>query len=268
MSFCDGTAMDIEHRAPNNVIKVAVSGSSMDLHVFGAEHGDRVIAVVILMFPRSGMDGFPQRIAETLASNRCVVIIPDITHRISSAIPVRDRKRLLTDEGIIEDIGAALSYMDSTEFGLKPRFIIGHCMGGRNALLGASAFRFDGAASFYGGELFDAWGGAEPPFTRLHKIRCPILAFFGGKDKNPSPEHMALIDEELSRAGVEHRFFTYEDVGHAFLQNADRSLDERRAADDSSNKLISFFRELSERQLRYPDADLEDQLNNPKREMK
>jgi carboxymethylenebutenolidase len=233
-----------------NQIQAPVGDSFMVVHVYGPDFRQEIKAVIVLMFPRSGMDGFPQRIANGLSQHGFVVLVPDITHRVPNDVPIRDRKRLLTDVGVIEDVGAVISIVESSAWKDKPRFIMGHCMGGRNALLGASIFDFAGVVTFYGGEMFDAWGGAITPFSRLQNIKCPILGFFGGNDKNPSPADAEEIKQELLRARVEHRFETYKDVGHAFQQNAGRSPEERQAADDSTGKMIGFLMEQCARQIK------------------
>lgn len=231
--------------ALQTLLTIDVDGSTMDVHVFARSRPHEASGLVVLMYPRSGMDGFPQRVAHQLCEHDYAVFVPDITHRISADIPFRDRKRLLTDQGIMDDIGVLLAQIDASGLRDRPRFIMGHCMGGRNALLGASRYPFAGALCFYGGEMFEGWGCDEAPFSRLHRIRCPVLGFFGANDKNPSPGDVARIDEELTRAGIPHRFKTYPDVGHAFQQNADRSPQERRAADDSTAQALAFMAELT-----------------------
>ena len=196
--------------ALQNVIQAPVGDSVMGVHVFGPNSTQLIKAVIVLMFPRSGMDGFPQRIAHELAESGFVIFVPDITHRAPGDGPIRDRKRLLTDDGVIEDIGAVLSLVEKSASRDKPRFIMGHCMGGRNALLGASVYDFAGVVTLYGGEMFDAWGGSTTPFMRLQNIK---------------------------------------NVGHAFQQNAARSPEERQAADDSTRKVIGFLLEQCAKQF-------------------
>lgn len=226
--------------------RVRVGAGTMQVAVCQPQTGCETKAIVVLMYPRSGMDGFPQRIARELASHGFATLVPDITHRLPDEIPFRDRKGLLRDEEILEDVGALLARVEESDHGNLPRFVLGHCMGGRNALLAASVYAFSGVVVFYGGEMFEAWGGVKSPVTRLEDIRCPVLGFFGGKDKNPSPTDVELIRQELLRAEIMHQFTTYPEVGHAFQQNAQRSAEERRAADESTTHMLEFFSKISE----------------------
>lgn len=203
-------------------------------------------ARVILMFPRSGMDGFPQRIARWLAENGHPVACPDITHRCPIEMPIRDRKAHLKDEEIVRDIGALIRHLRARDGGRKVALaILGHCMGGRHAFLGASSFHeIDGAAVYYSGDMMEGWGREVSPFELLADINCPVVGFFGGKDKNPSPADVDRLEAKLKRHGVAHRFHRYPEVGHAFQQNCERSPEERKVADHSSAETLKFLRGL------------------------
>ena len=164
--------------------------------------------------------------------------VPEISHRQDPAIPIRDRKQYLKDEEIVRDMRATLELFDAPD-GV---FITGHCMGGRHAFLGASCIPgIAGAMPYYSADMFEAWGGTTTPFDLLDGIKCPVMGFFGGKDKNPAPADVDRIAERLTAHHVEHVFHRYPDVGHAFQQNADRSPEERRAADDSTGKTVAFI---------------------------
>lgn len=202
-------------------------------------------ARVILMFPRSGMDGFPERIARWLRENGHPVACPDITYRCPAEMPIRDRKAHLQDDEIVRDIGATIAFLRARDRGARPLAIMGHCMGGRHALLGAGAFAdFDGAAAYYSGDLMEGWGRTLSPFDLIGEIRCRVIGFFGGKDKNPSPSDVDRIEGELARHGITHRIHRYPAVGHAFQQNCDRSPEERAAADHSSAETLAFLQGL------------------------
>jgi carboxymethylenebutenolidase len=227
----------------STVERVSVDGSVMDVHVF--EPAKREASpLILLMYPRSGLDGFPQRIAAAFAAEGFRVAVPEISHRQDPAIPIRDRKQFLKDEEIVRDMRATLAF-------LRPghgAFIMGHCMGGRHAFLGASCIpEIDGAIPYYSADMFEPWGGTASPFDLLGNIRCPVIGFFGGKDRNPGPQDVDKIEAKLSASGVEHVFHRYPDVGHAFQQNAARSPEEQRAADDSTAKTIAFLQAVAAR---------------------
>jgi carboxymethylenebutenolidase len=194
------------------------------------------------MYPRSGFDGFPQRIATGFAAQGFRVAAPEISHRQDPAIPIRDRKQFLKDDEIVRDMRAALGLFDAAD----AKFILGHCMGGRHAFLGASCISgIAGAVPYYSADMFQAWGGGTTPFDLLGSIKCPVLGFFGDKDKNPAPAEVDRIADKLSAHQVTHVFHRYPDVGHAFQQNADRSPEERKAADDSTAKTVAFIRTVA-----------------------
>ncbi|HET7679056.1 MAG TPA: dienelactone hydrolase family protein [Xanthobacteraceae bacterium] len=226
----------------STVERVSVDGSFMDVHVFERSKTEAA-PLIVLMFPRSGLEGFPQRIASALTGEAYRVAIPDITHRQDPAIPIRDRKQYLKDAEIVADMRATIEFFRSDAVRKSTgTFIMGHCMGGRHAFLGASCIpEIDGAIPYYSADMFEPWGGTASPFDLLGNIRCPVIGFFGGKDRNPGPEDVDKIEEKLSASGVEHVFHRYPDVGHAFQQNAARSPEERGAADDSTAKTIAFL---------------------------
>jgi carboxymethylenebutenolidase len=223
--------------------RISVDGSLMDVQIF--EPAQREAApLIVLMYPRSGLDGFPQRIAAAFAAEGFRVAVPEISHRQNPEIPIRDRKQFLKDAEIVADIRASIEFFRSDTVRKPTRvFIMGHCMGGRHAFLGASCIpEIAGAIAYYSADMFEAWGGATSPFDLLDRIRCPVIGFFGGKDRNPAPVDVDRIEERLSANGIEHVFHRYPDVGHAFQQNAARSPEEQRAAADSSAKTIEFLR--------------------------
>jgi carboxymethylenebutenolidase len=222
--------------------RVAVDGSQMDVHLY--EPAEGVTApLILLMYPRSGLDGFPQRIAETFAAEGYRVAIPEISHRQDPTIPIRDRKQFLKDAEIVDDMRATIAFCGAG----KGVFVMGHCMGGRHAFLGASCIpEVTGAMPYYSADMFEPWGGTTTPFDLLDRIRCPVIGFFGGKDRNPAPADVDRIADRLSAHHVQHVFHRYPDVGHAFQQNADRSPEERKAADDSTQRTIAFLKAVAQ----------------------
>ncbi|MEJ2450967.1 MAG: dienelactone hydrolase family protein [Gammaproteobacteria bacterium] len=80
------------------------------------------------------------------------------------------------------------------------------------------------------------------PFSLTERLNCPILYHFGDDDTNPSPEDRQKLEQELTRHGKEHEFYTYAGAGHAFMNfdNADRYREE--AARTSWPRTLDFFK--------------------------
>jgi carboxymethylenebutenolidase len=221
--------------------RVAVDGSQMDIHVYEPAQG-KAAPLIILMYPRSGLDGFPQRIAAVFAADGYRVAIPEISHRQDPQVPIRDRKQFLKDAEIVADVRATIAALGAGD-GV---FIMGHCMGGRHAFLGASCIpELAGAIAYYSADMFEAWGGSASPYDLLGNVKCPVIGFFGGKDRNPGPADVDKIAAKLSEHQVHYDFHRYPDVGHAFQQNAARSPEEQKAADDSTAKTLAFLQRVT-----------------------
>jgi len=194
---------------------------------------------------QGGVDEFIQQTTQRLAQAGYVAAAPDLYHR--DGPDCRDdivtRRSRLSDRRIINDIAATVNFLRRhNSIAAEQIGIVGFCMGGRLALLGAATNpAFKAAVAFYPGNTFRAWGRDLPsPFERMADIPCPIQGHFGADDANPSPEDMAKLDAELTRLNKPHEFHSYANAGHAFLDSTNNSY--RRHADEASwPKTLEFL---------------------------
>src|SRR5215210_3956734 len=167
---------------------VTVNGSPMDIYIDAPIPSDRERApAIVLMYHRDGLDDFTKGVAAKLTAAGYLVAVPDVAHRCPRDIPIKDRKQLLKDSEVVADIGATVDFLRGRQdVDGDRRVIMGHCMGGRMALLGAGRVpEFRGAVIYYGGGSHVSWGGEkQTPFDTLRNIRCPVIGFFGNLDKN------------------------------------------------------------------------------------
>jgi len=215
----------------------------MDVYLDGPDRNAPGPAIV-LMYHRDGIDDFTKRVAGKLLAAGYLVAVPDVSHRVARDIPMADRKKFLKDSEVVADIRAAADYLRGRPDVDKNKLIImGHCMGGRMALLGAGALPdFRGAVVYYGGGVHLSWGDeGKTPFDTLRDIRIPVVGFFGNLDKNPSPEQVDRIDAELTRHGVAHTFHRYDNAGHGFQNRTPGTPGEQAAAEDSWAKTFAFL---------------------------
>ena len=85
------------------------------------------------------------------------------------------------------------------------------------------------------------WGGGPTVIDRLPGIGCPILAFFGAKDANPSPEMMRRLDAELTRLGKEHDFRDFPEAGHAFMNYTNPEFYREAVAEQAWELTLEFL---------------------------
>jgi carboxymethylenebutenolidase len=229
------------------MMRVPVQGSTMDVYVDGPPR-QKPGPAIVLMYHRGGIDDFTKFIVGRLVNEGYVVAAPEISHRCPQEIPVADRKAFLKDSEVVADIQATLDYLRSRpDVAADQIAIMGHCMGGRVALLAAGSLpEFRAVVVYYGGSVEKSWGDNQgpTPMERLRNIRCPVIGFFGDNDVHPSPEIVNQIDAELTRHKVEHVFYRYPNVGHGFQNPARKTPEERAAAEDSWQKTSDFLRKV------------------------
>jgi carboxymethylenebutenolidase len=224
---------------------IVVGGSPMDV-LYDGPADSKARPGILLMYHRGGFDDFTKLVVKTLVDAGYRVAVPDVSHRTSRDVPMKDRKQYFKDAEVIADMKAGYEFLKARPEVLGGSItLMGHCMGGRMAFLGGGAIPgFSALVVFYGGGVLLPWGeGPQTPFDLLKNIRCPVIGFSGGQDTNPSPEHMEQISAELKKHGVKHDFHLYPDVGHGFQNPAHGSPEEQAAAKDSWEKAFKFLKQ-------------------------
>jgi carboxymethylenebutenolidase len=204
---------------------------------------------VLVAHHRGGVDDFTRSVVARLSANGFAAA-PNFFHRRPTGEGADVSVDLLTDAEILADIAEILADIDATfrhldampEIRTGAVAILGHCLGGRTAFLGAAATGFFHAAVvLYGGKIFLPRGTRPAPFELARDIACPMLGLFGADDGNPSPADVARIDAELDRFGVRHAFHSYEGAGHAFQNFAAPDRYRAAAAEDAWTRLLAFL---------------------------
>ena len=188
---------------------------------------------VLLSHYQHGLGPFTHRNARYLASEGFVVVAPDHYHHTPDETDLAKRKAGLIDVRLIADMQAATAYLRS-----HPRVIpeataiMGHCMGGRQTLLGAATVPgFRCAIDCYGGGVMNAQGEGPTVFERLSGIRCPVAGFFGIHDTHPPVDEVRKLEAELNRLSIKTEFHIYENTGHAFMDPDQKRYVEASAKD-------------------------------------
>jgi carboxymethylenebutenolidase len=147
------------------------------------------------------------------------------------------------DERLVGDVGAAAAYLRALDTSNGTVGVIGHCSGGRHAVLAACRLDLQAAVDCYGafvtGEV-----PPERPITnlvdQLPNLSAPLLGLFGNDDKYPSPEQVDELEQILQGQGSAYEFHRYDDAGHAFFA-VDRPSYRVAAANDGWERIAAFF---------------------------
>jgi len=225
-------------------IYLEVEGRSMDVHI-AAPHGPGPHPGVLLMFHRGGMDACTAHYMKELPAAGYLTVTPNFYHHCPKDVPLHDCKKFLRDTEVISEIAAAADYsLGRPDLDPSRLFIMGHCMGGRLAFLGAGTKPvFTAAIAYYGGGMTSHWGeGASTPFELIGQIRCPVYGFFGNLDTNPLPADVDRFEAELERHNVPYLFYRYPNVGHGFQNVARaRNPEEIAAGDMAWTKMLALM---------------------------
>ena len=225
--------------------QLRVDKSDMPIYL-NVPEGDGPFPAIVVIQAAGGVDEFIQTIVDRLAGEGYAVVAPSLYHRTTDEIERKTgktRRQLLDDPEIVADVNATVEFLrqhpsvDNNRIG-----ITGFCMGGRVVWLAAATNpHFKAAVPFYGGFIMDRWGGAtQSPFELSGKINCPVMFHFGEIDPNPSQGDMTNFDEQLTRLGKPHQFYSYPDADHRFLDHTFTAY-QKEAAELSWSRTLEFF---------------------------
>ena len=222
------------------------SCGKMEACVAKPKEGGSYPGIVVLM-EAFGLNDHIKKVTERVAREGYIAIAPDLYHReperivpyseLPKALGLMNR---LQDAQVMEDIGAAISHLESLN-DLKPGAVgvTGFCMGGRFTYLSAAHHHKDvkAAMAFYGGGIPM---GKPSPLSRTSEISCPMYLFFGGKDPLIPQEHVAAINKALTDHKVNFQIKTYPEATHGFFCD-DRASYHEASAKDAWENFRSFF---------------------------
>jgi carboxymethylenebutenolidase len=211
--------------------------------------GSRGGVVVIHHLP--GFDRWVKEVARRFAVDGYNVVCPNLYWREAPGAEPDDAAAIARAQGgvpdtrLVGDAKGASTYLHGLPSSNGKVAVIGHCSGGRHAVLAACNLEFDAAVDCYGAFVI----GNAPARSgmsavgledQLPNLSCPLLGLVGNDDSNPSPADVAELDRLLTEHGKEHEFHAYDGASHAFFAT-DRPAYRPEAAVDGYTKIASFF---------------------------
>ncbi len=111
---------------------------------------------------------------------------------------------------------------------------VGFCFGGTYSFACACELPLSAAVVFY--------GRPPEPLSKVKDIGCPVMAFYGEKDTNIL-DSLPALEAEMRKRGKVFLPTTYKGCGHAFFNDTNKEMYNRKAADDSWKRMIAFLKE-------------------------
>ncbi len=210
-------------------------------------------AAVVVVQEAFGLNPHIKDVGARLAREGYVTLAPDLYHRESNAVVGYDNLpeaiRLmmqLRDEQVVQDMDAAISYLQQQSFVRADRIgVTGFCMGGRITFLTACRnHAVKAAVPFYGGGIGSVMQPGEhtpkAPLEYAADLRAPMLLFFGENDSFIPLDEVERIKRRLAELKKDAETVVYPGAPHGFFCN-ERDSYRPDAATDAWTRLLKFF---------------------------
>ena len=180
---------------------------------------------VVVVMEGGGISPQLLRICQRLAHEGYATIAPDLFWRFGGSDPAKapEHYPVLRHADGRADIVECIGWLRA--IGASKVGITGFCMGGGYAYLAATSGDVDAAVPFYGGGIAQ----------HLSSVRCPLLAFFGGRDEWISRADITTVEQHHPGDVV-----VYEDAEHGFMRDGSDTYHET-AATDAWRRMLAFF---------------------------
>lgn len=194
---------------PATRVPGAASAPELDAHLAVPPVGAGPWPGVVVLHEAFGLTDDTRQQADRLAAAGYLALAPDL---FTAGGPARCL--LATVRTLNRGEGPALGDVEASRALLAARpdctgrvGVMGFCMGGGFALLGATR-GFDASAPAYGPLPKDP--------ERVLQGACPVVASYGLRDRGLRGA-AGKLEQALTTAGVEHDVKEYPDAGHSFL---------------------------------------------------
>jgi carboxymethylenebutenolidase len=216
--------------------------------------GDGTFPGVVVIQHIFGIDQWIMEVCRKLAHHGYAALAPNLYARVGSLgegapedLAARLRSRGgLSDPVVMGDLQGAADHLRGLSSASGKVGLIGFCMGGRLAYLGACRLNGVDAA-------VDCWGGgvapdaSQPmpagmvrPVDETANISAPILGIFGNDDTRPDVSEVNRTEEKLRSLSKTYEFYRYDGAGHGFFAT-DRPNYRQQQATDGWSKVFAFY---------------------------
>lgn len=206
---------------------------------------------IVLAHHMPGWDEWYKEATLRFARQGYAALCPNLYHRAGHGTPEDVAAKVRAQGGVdddqaVGDLAAAGRFLRTLPSGNGKVGIFGTCSGGRHAYLTACRTSvFDAVVDCWGGRVVMRDEDLTPrqpvsPLSYTADLSCPLLGLFGAEDTSPTPEQVALHEDELKRLGKTYEFHLYPNAGHGFFYQHRPAYRQEQAV-DGWNKLFAFL---------------------------
>ncbi len=213
-------------------VQISSGGDSVNAYLAKPGGGGSVPGVVVIHENR-GLVPYLRDVADGLASNGYMAVVPDMLSREGGTEAVADIPPVLSEiprDRHTTDALAAIQFLKDQ--GATKIGIIGFCFGGAVTWRAAVASAdLSAAVPFY---------GSNPPLEGVSDIKAAVFAVYGALDERVN----AGIDDmmaALKAAGTTHDHKVYADAPHAFHNHTNAERHNAAAAKDAWADALAWF---------------------------
>jgi len=127
-----------------------------------------------------------------------------------------ENMRALNERDLLADLGAVVDYLHGVGFADRSIALVGFCMGGTIAFLGARHLNLGAAVTFYGGGIATSDFGMPPLLDLAPDLQTPWLGLYGDLDRLAPVEEVERLRAAAGSSPVPTALHRYAEAGHAF----------------------------------------------------
>jgi len=225
-----------------------------EMALYDAEPVGQARGGVIVLQEAFGVNDHIEDVCRRFAAEGYRAVAPHLFHR--SGDPVLDYSNVekvmphfqaLSEQGLLDDLDAALGHLASAGFEGTQVGVVGFCMGGTVAFLSAARRYLGAAVTFYGGGVAQGRLGMPSLVDLAAELKTPWLGLFGDLDQGIPVEQVESLREAVTRAPVPSEVVRYSEAGHGFHCDKRESYHEASAKDAWRRTLEWFARHVGSR---------------------
>lgn len=194
---------------------------------------------VIVIHENRGLVDHIKDVARRFAKEGFVALAPDLLSRAGGTEKYPGEQgpeaiRKLAQEGVVEDLLGAVSYLKRQSF-LNGRIgVVGFCWGGGQSLHFSTQCKDLSAAAVY-------YGRNPNPIDLVKNIACPILGNYGEDDPNIMPG-VEPLKQALTKNAKTFDIKVYPGAKHAFNNNTNADRHHPEASKDAWGRTVNFLK--------------------------